>query len=74
MANDVHRPSLLSTVDPAAIIRLYAPALTATGSGLFMALINIFPAWMVLIGRGLILSLGETRPAEDEEGTEGLPS
>jgi hypothetical protein len=40
------------------IIRLYAPAITATGSGLFMALINIFPSWVVLLGRDLILSLG----------------
>ena len=47
------------------IIQLYAPAITATGSGLFMALINILPAWVVLIGRGLILSLGGE---EKEEG------
>jgi hypothetical protein len=40
------------------IIALYAPAITATGSGLFMALINIFPTWVVLLGRDLILSLG----------------
>jgi hypothetical protein len=40
------------------IIRLYAPAITATGSGLFMALINIFPSWVVLLGRDVILSLG----------------
>jgi len=40
------------------IIRLYAPAITATGSGLFMALINIFPSWIVLLGRDVILSLG----------------
>jgi len=43
---------------PDRIIGLYAPALTATGSGLFMALVNILPGWMVLIGRGLIESLG----------------
>jgi hypothetical protein len=47
------------------IIQLYAPAITATGSGLFMALINILPAWVVLIGRGLILTLGGE---EKEEG------
>jgi hypothetical protein len=53
----------------AEIIRLYAPAITATGSGLFMALFNILPAWVVTLGRELILSLGggppkagETRP------------
>jgi hypothetical protein len=40
------------------IIRLYAPAITATGSGLFMALINIFPTWVVTLGRDLIVSLG----------------
>jgi MotA/TolQ/ExbB proton channel family len=40
------------------IIKLYAPAITATGSGLFMALINIFPSWVVLLGRDVILSLG----------------
>jgi hypothetical protein len=40
------------------IIQRYAPALTATGSGLFMALINILPSWIVLIGRGLISTLG----------------
>ena len=40
------------------IIQNYAPAITATGSGLFMALVNILPTWVVLIGRGLILALG----------------
>jgi hypothetical protein len=40
------------------IIALYAPAITATGSGLFMSLINILPTWVVLLGRDLILSLG----------------
>jgi hypothetical protein len=43
---------------PERIIQLYAPALTATGSGLFMALVNILPAWIILIGRGLISTLG----------------
>ena len=46
----------------AVIIQKYAPAITATGSGLFMALLNILPSWMVLVGRGLILTLGG-RPA-----------
>jgi len=43
---------------------MYAPAITATGSGLFMALVNILPTWVVLIGRGLILALsgGPTTP------------
>lgn len=43
---------------PEQIIGLYAPAITATGSGLFMALFNILPAWVVLLGRDLILALG----------------
>jgi hypothetical protein len=43
---------------PHDIIQMYAPAITATGSGLFMALVNIFPTWVVLLGRDLILSLG----------------
>lgn len=43
---------------PAEIIRLYAPAITATGSGLFMALFNLLPAWIVLLGREVISSLG----------------
>jgi biopolymer transport protein ExbB/TolQ len=42
---------------PQSIIRNYAPAITATGSGLFMALMNILPTWVVLIGRDLIRSL-----------------
>jgi hypothetical protein len=51
----------------AEIIRKYAPALTATGSGLFMALVNILPAWMALVGRGLILTLAgaETKDESD---------
>jgi len=43
---------------PQEIIRKYAPAITATGSGLFMALINILPTWVVAVGRDLIRSLG----------------
>ena len=38
-----------------------APAITATGSGLFMALINILPAWIVILGRDLILLLSGTQ-------------
>jgi hypothetical protein len=48
------------------IIALYAPAITATGSGLFMALINLFPTWIVLLGRDLILSLGGGAPPSGE--------
>ncbi|HZT80188.1 MAG TPA: MotA/TolQ/ExbB proton channel family protein [Gemmataceae bacterium] len=64
--------SIASTGGPVAperIIALYAPAITATGSGLFMALLNILPTWVVLIGRQLILSLsgGEAAPEADAE-------
>jgi hypothetical protein len=45
-------------VETREIIRLYAPAITATGSGLCMALINILPTWIVTLGRDLIVSLG----------------
>ena len=40
------------------IIARYAPAITATGSGLFMAFINILPPWIVMVGRDLIATLG----------------
>lgn len=45
------------SVTPSEIIRNYAPAITATGSGLFMALLNILPTWLVTVGRDLIRSL-----------------
>lgn len=49
--------------NPREIIRNYGPAITATGSGLFMALVNILPSWMVITGRDLIRSLaGEASP------------
>ena len=54
-------------VAPELIIRLYAPAITATGSGLYMALVNILPTWVVLIGRGLILTLGGGEAAPSGE-------
>jgi hypothetical protein len=50
--------SVHGSIQPQQIIERYAPAMTATGSGLFMALINILPPWMVLLGRDLILALG----------------
>jgi hypothetical protein len=54
-------------VPPERIIQLYAPAITATGSGLFMALVNILPTWVVLIGRELLLALGGgERPTSEE--------
>ena len=51
---------------PQEIIRKYAPAITATGSGLFMALLNILPGWIVTTGRELIASLAG-RPTTFEE-------
>jgi hypothetical protein len=66
-------------VPPQRIIMLYAPAITATGSGLFMALINILPSWVVLIGRDLIRTLGggegyeEVLPAEAYRKPEAVP-
>jgi hypothetical protein len=56
-------------IAPDEIIRLYSPAITATGSGLFMALINILPTWVVLIGRQLILTLGGGEAADLEKPT-----
>jgi hypothetical protein len=50
--------SATSQVVPSVIIAKYAPAITATGSGLFMAFINILPVWMVILGRDLIGALG----------------
>lgn len=46
-----------STPTPQDIIRKYAPAITATGSGLFMALLNILPAWVVTTGRDFLRHL-----------------
>jgi hypothetical protein len=53
-------------VSPAKVIHDYAPAITATGSGLLMALVNILPGWVVLLGRQLIQSLGGGQPAHDK--------
>ncbi len=51
------------TIQPSVI----APAITATGAGLFMALINILPTWIVMLGRDLILLLsGTPRPKTSE--------
>jgi MotA/TolQ/ExbB proton channel family len=46
-----------SNPTPQDIIRSYAPAITATGSGLFMALMNILPIWVAQAGREWIRSL-----------------
>jgi hypothetical protein len=54
-------------VAPETVINLYAPAITATGSGLFMALVNIMPTWVVLLGRELILSLGGGERARHDD-------
>jgi hypothetical protein len=54
----------ITTFTPQEIIKNYAPAITATGSGLFMALVNIFPSWMVPVGRDLIRVLGGEREPE----------
>ena len=50
--------SITGPIQPHVVIEKYAPAITATGSGLFMAFINILPTWLVLMGREIILSLG----------------
>jgi hypothetical protein len=53
-------------IQPAVI----APAITATGAGLFMALINILPTWIVMLGRDLILLLsGTPRPQPPGESS-----
>jgi hypothetical protein len=48
---------------------MIAPAITATGSGLFMALINILPAWVVMLGRDLILMLSGVQPQPPGEAS-----
>src|SRR5262245_44394383 len=59
--------SITGSVTPQEIIRKYAPAITATGSGLFMALMNILPTWIVATGRDAIRSLaGGPAAAEGE--------
>ena len=57
--------SITGPVTPQQIIEKYAPAITATGSGLFMALINILPTWVVLLGRDIIQALGGGAPSEE---------
>lgn len=52
---------------PQMIIRKYAPAITATGGGLYMALVNILPGWVVNAGRMLIRSLDGTDPPAPPE-------
>lgn len=65
--------SIKGPTPPAQIIQLYAPAITATGSGLFMALINILPSWVVLLGRDIIRSLGGDAPPPDPLAADTYP-
>jgi len=59
--------SISGPVTPQVIILKYAPAVTATGAGLFMAFINILPSWMVIMGRDLMRVLGGgTAPATED--------
>jgi hypothetical protein len=58
--------SIHGPIQPHVIIEKYAPAITATGAGLFMAFINILPPWMVILGRELIVALGGGRSAAGE--------
>jgi hypothetical protein len=48
------------------VIARYASAITATCSGLFMALVNLLPGWVVTLGRDLIRTLagGPSPPAD----------
>jgi hypothetical protein len=57
-----------SQPEPSDIIRKYAPAITATGGGLYMAFINILPYWIVGAGRDLIRSFGGYAPPVEAEG------
>jgi hypothetical protein len=50
--------SINGPISPQEVIEKYSPAITATGSGLFMALINILPLWVVQFGRERIEKLG----------------
>jgi hypothetical protein len=63
-----------ASTTPQQIISLYAPAITATGSGLFMALLNILPTWLVLIGRDLIRTLGGEAAVEETTAPVAEPS
>ncbi|MBX9681960.1 MAG: MotA/TolQ/ExbB proton channel family protein [Gemmataceae bacterium] len=57
--------SIDGPTQPHVIIQKYAPAITATGAGLFMAFINILPPWVVMTGRELIMALGGITPPEE---------
>jgi hypothetical protein len=58
--------SIEGPIQPHVIIQNYAPAITATGAGLFMAFVNILPPWIVIMGRDLIVTLGTGKPAAED--------
>lgn len=58
--------SIKPGVTPQDIIHTYAPAITATGGGLYMAFINILPVWVVQVGRDSIRALAGFAPAPTE--------
>ncbi len=60
-----------SKPEPSEIIRKYAPAITATGGGLYMAFINILPYWVVGAGRDLIRALGGHVPPPETSSSAG---
>ena len=60
-----------SRPEPSEIIRKYAPAITATGGGLYMAFINILPSWVANVGRDLIRALGGYAPPPESSATPG---
>jgi hypothetical protein len=59
--------SITGSITPQEIIRKYAPAITATGSGLFMALMKILPIWIVGAGRDAIRALAGEAPATNSD-------
>jgi len=63
--------AITGPVQPHVIIEKYAPAITATGCGLYMAFINILPAWVMIVGRDLITTLGGGRPKQAVPATPG---
>ena len=65
--------SIKPGVTPQDIIHTYAPAITATGGGLFMAFINILPIWVVTVGRDLIRALAGFVPVPTARTTEPPP-
>lgn len=58
---------------PHEIINKYAPAITATGCGLYMAFINILPMWLLQTGRDLITTLGGAAPHSTTKAEDRAP-